>query len=140
MSYVEVKYVLESYADAREAMQQNKVYAFMTNPEGLENKSMQGEQTKRAVFTNDSYYVAGGFSYKALKMTAALANGAILKGVMQGKGAYEYQMAAKLQPRVLETNPLGNQWISYSIFLNNIILACILHLMIMLMTAYAIGT
>lgn len=101
---------------------------------------MSGKQPEIAVFTNDAYYVAGGFSYKALKMTAALANGAILKGVMQGKGAYEYQMAAKLQPLVLETNPLGNPWISYSIFLNNIILPCILQLMIMLMTAYAIGT
>ena len=140
MNAVDVKEVFESYSDARESMQRNNIYAFMIIPEGFENKSMSGKQPELAIFTNDSYFVAGMFSYKALKMTAALANGAILKGVMQGKGAYEYQMAAKLQPVILNANPLGNPWVSYSVFLNNIILPCLLQLMIMLMTVFAIGS
>ena len=59
---------------------------------------------------------------------------------MQGKGAYEYQMAASLQPLVLDTNPLGNPWVNYSIFLNSVILPTMLQLMIMLMTVFALGT
>ena len=101
---------------------------------------MLGKQPDLEIFTNDAYFVAGMFSYKALKLTTALANGARVKGVMQGKGAYEYQMAAKLQPLVLDTNPLGNPWVNYSIFLNNVILPTMLQLMIMLMTVFALGT
>lgn len=139
MSAVDVTQKLESFTAAREAMQRSEIYAFIVIPEGFSDKALSGKQPELAFFSNDAYFVAGLFTYKALKMSAALANGAVVKATMLAKGMSEQEINAQLQPVVLNTNPLGNPWISYSIFLNNVILPCMLELMIMIMTVYAIG-
>jgi ABC-2 type transport system permease protein len=139
MSAVEVTQQLESYHAARQAMQRGEVYAFLVIPEGFQAKASSGKQPELAFFSNDAYFVAGLFSYKALKLSAALANGAVVKATLLAKGASEQAVAAQMQPVVLNTNPLGNPWISYSIFLCNILLPCLLEVMIFLMTVFAIG-
>ncbi|MEG0994100.1 MAG: ABC transporter permease [Bacteroidales bacterium] len=139
MSSVEVTQKLESYTAARQAMQRNEVYAFMVIPEGFEAKASSGKQPELAFFSNDAYFVAGLFTYKALKLSAALANGSVARSVMLAKGMSAEEIAPQLQPVVLNTNALGNPWISYSIFLNNVILPCMLELMIFIMTVFVIG-
>lgn len=139
MSAVDVTKKLESYTAARQAMQRNEIYAFIEIPEGFAAKASSGKQPELAFFSNDAYFVAGLFTYKALKLSAALANGAVVKATMLAKGMSEEEINSQLQPVVLNTNPLGNPWISYSIFLNNVILPCMLELMILIMTVFAIG-
>ncbi|MDO5571549.1 MAG: ABC transporter permease [Bacteroidales bacterium] len=139
MSSVDVVKKLESYSDARAAMQRNEIYAFMEIPEGFSAKAASGKQPTLTFFSNDAYFVAGLFSYKALKMSGALANGAVVKATMEAKGMSPQEINVSLQPTVLNTFPLGNPWINYSIFINNAILPGILELMILLMTVFAIG-
>ena len=63
MSAVHIEDVYDSYTDARQAMQKNKIYAFMIIPEGFENKSMSGKQPDLPIFTNAAYFVAGVVSF-----------------------------------------------------------------------------
>ncbi|MEG1617098.1 MAG: ABC transporter permease [Bacteroidales bacterium] len=139
MSAVEVVAEAESYTKARQMMQQNEIYAFMVIPEGYEAKTMSGKQPELAFFSNDAYFVAGLFSYKALKMTGALASGSAAKSVMTAKGLSPQEIAPRLQPVVLETNPIGNPWINYSVFINNVVLPAMLELMVLIMTVFALG-
>jgi ABC-2 type transporter. len=139
MSSVEVTQLLESYSDARVAMQRNEIYAFMEIPEGFSAQAASGKQPTLAFFSNDAYFVAGLFSYKALKMSGALANGAVVKATMEAKGMSPQEINVSLQPTVLNTFPLGNPWINYSIFINNVLLPGIIELMILLMTVFSIG-
>ncbi len=139
MSFVDTELKLNSYTQAREAMQRNEIYAFLMIPEGFQQKASSGKQPELTYYTNDAYYVAGGFAFKALKMTAALANGSVVRQTMISKGVPPSQIDAKLQPVVLDTHPLGNPWLNYSVFLNNIMLPVTLQLMVMLMTVYCIG-
>ena len=139
MSFVDVDYKLNSYHEAREAMQRNEIYAFLMIPEGFQEKASSGKQPELSYFTNDAYFVAGGFTYKALKMTAALANGSVIRQTMIAKGVPQREMDAKLQPVILDTNPIGNPWVNYSVFLNNIMLPVMIELMILLMTVFTIG-
>ena len=139
MSAIEVTEQPDSYTAARQQMQEGKIYAFLIIPEGFQADASSGKQPELAFFSNDCYFVAGLFSYKALKLSAALANGAVVKATLQAKGVSPEAITAQMQPVVLNTNPLGNPWTSYSIFLCNIILPCILEVMIMLMTVFALG-
>ena len=44
MSFVDVDYKLNSYHEAREAMQRNEIYAFLMIPEGVQEKASSGKQ------------------------------------------------------------------------------------------------
>lgn len=139
MSSVEVVMELESYTQGRQAMQQNRIYAFMVIPERYEAKAMSGKQPELAFFSNDAYFVAGLFSYKALKLTGALVSAAAAKSVLEARGTPPTEIMPRLQPVVLETNAIGNPWINYSIFINNVLLPAMLELMVLLMAVFTIG-
>ena len=139
MSAVDVTQKLESYTAARQAMQRNEIYAFMVIPKGFKAKVSSGKQPELVFFSNDAYFVAGLFTYKALKTSAALANGSVARSTMLAKGMSAEQLKTALQPVVLNTNPIGNPWINYSIFINNVVLPGVLELMIFLMTVFSIG-
>lgn len=139
MSGVDITIKAESFTSAREAMQRNEIYAFMIIPEGFEAKVTAGRQPELAIFSNDAYFVAGMFSYKTLRTAAALSNGAVVKTAMLAKGASEAQIMSQLQPVLLDTYPLGNPWISYSVYLSPVILPTMLELLIFLITVFSIG-
>ena len=139
MSAVEVSNMEESYVSAKNAMLRNEIYAFIVIPEGFAADANSGKQPEIALFSNDAYYVAGLFTYKALKTAAALANGAVIKKQLIARGMPESLIDARLQPVVLNSNPIGNPWLNYSIYLNNVLLPCMLQLLVLLMTVFAVG-
>ena len=53
-----------SFADARKAMQQGKIYAFYYIPKGTTDKALASRQPKVSFYTNYSYLVAGSLLYK----------------------------------------------------------------------------
>ena len=58
---------------------------------------------------------------------------------LYGHGATEDQAMGVIQPIVVETHPLNNPELDYSVYLNNILVPGILILLIMLSTSYTIG-
>ena len=129
-----------SFADARKAMQQGKIYAFYYIPKGTTEKALASRQPKVSFYTNYSYLVAGSLLYKDQRTMSELAGGAIGRATLYAKGATEDQAMAFLQPIVIDSHVLNNPWLNYSVYLSNTIIPGILMLLIFMTTVYTIGS
>ena len=58
---------------------------------------------------------------------------------LYAKGATEEQAMAFLQPIVIDTHPLNNPWLNYSVYLCNTFAPGVLMLLIFMVTVYSIG-
>lgn len=74
-----------------------------------------------------------------MKMMSELASGAAARAALYAKGATEKQAMAFLQPIVIDTHPLNNPWLNYSVYLCNTFAPGVLMLLIFMVTVYSIG-
>lgn len=128
-----------SFSEARRAMQRGEIYGFFHIPQGLTEDAIANRQPRLSFYTNDTYFVPGTLLMKDLRYTSELSGLALTRENLYGKGLTEQQAMGILQPIVIETHPLNNPYLDYSVYLNNIILPGILILLIMLSTTYTIG-
>lgn len=128
-----------SFTEARKAMQRGEIYGFFYIPKGLTEDCIANRQPRLSFYTNETYLVPGTLLMKDLRYVSELAGLALTRENLYGKGLTEQQAMGILQPIVIETHPLGNPHLDYSVYLNNIILPGILILLIMLCTTYTIG-
>lgn len=129
----------ESFDEARIAMQKGEIYGFFYIPEKMSAKAISGRQPKISFYTNNSYLIAGSLLFKDMKMMSELAGGAVSRATLYAKGATEKQAMAILQPIVIDTHPLNNPWLNYSVYLCNTLVPGILMIMIFMTTVYSIG-
>lgn len=125
--------------EARQAMQRGDIYGFYYIPEGTAAKAQAQRQPKVSFYTNNTLLIAGSLLYKDMKMMSELASGAAARSVLYAKGATEDQAMGFLQPIVIDTHPLNNPWINYSVYLNNTFTPGVLMLMIFMVTVFSIG-
>ena len=125
--------------EARHAMQQGKIYGFFYIPAHLSAEAQSQRQPTLSFYTNNSYLIAGSLLFKDMKMMGELASGSAARSVLYAKGATESQAMAFLQPIVIDTHPLNNPWLNYSVYLCNTLLPGVLMLMIFMITVYSIG-
>lgn len=128
-----------SFSEARDAMQRGEIYGFYYIPRGLTEEAIANRQPRLSFYTNETYLVPGTLLMKDLRYTSELAGLALTRESLYGKGLTEKQAMGILQPIVIETHPLGNPHLDYSVYLNNIILPGIFILLVMLCTTYTIG-
>lgn len=128
-----------SFSEARRAMQRGEIYGFFYIPQGLTEDAIANRQPRLSFYTNDTYFVPGTLLMKDLRYASELSGLALTRETLYGKGLTEQQAMGILQPIVIETHPLNNPYLDYSVYLNNIILPGILILLIMLSTTYTIG-
>lgn len=128
-----------SVNEARHAMQQGKIYGFFYIPAHLSAEAQSQHQPTLSFYTNNSYLIAGSLLFKDMKMMGELASGSAARSVLYAKGATESQAMAFLQPIVIDTHPLNNPWLNYSVYLCNTLLPGVLMLMIFMITVYSIG-
>ena len=128
-----------SIADARIAVQEGKIYGFFYIPKGLSADAQSQRQPKISFYTNNSYLIAGSLLFKDMKMMSELAAGAAGRSVLYAKGATEDQAMGFLQPIVIDTHPLNNPWLNYSVYLCNTFAPGVLMLLIFMITVYSIG-
>ena len=128
-----------SVDEARHAMQQGKIYGFFYIPAHLSAEAQSQRQPTLSFYTNNSYLIAGSLLFKDMKMMGELASGSAARSVLYAKGATESQAMAFLQPIVIDTHPLNNPWLNYSVYLCNTLLPGVLMLMIFMITVYSIG-
>ena len=126
-------------SEARQAMQRGDIYGFYYIPEGTTAKVQAQRQPKVSFYTNNTLLIAGSLLYKDMKMMSDLAPGAAARSVLYAKGATEDQAMGFLQPIVIDTHPLNNPWINYSVYLNNTFTPGVLMLMIFMVTVFSIG-
>lgn len=127
-----------NFGEAREAMQQGKIYAFYYIPEGTTEQVLSSKQPTVSFYTNAAYLVPASLEYRDMKMMAELASGAIARETLYAKGYTDDQVMGILQPIKMEMHAIGNPGLNYSIYLSNILLPAMLMLLIMQVTIYAI--
>ncbi|NCC09833.1 MAG: ABC transporter permease [Bacteroidia bacterium] len=125
--------------DARIAVQRGEIYGFFHIPKGLSEKAQSQRQPKLSFYTNYSYLIAGSLLFRDMKMMGELTAGGASRSVLYAKGATEDQAMAFLQPIVIDTHPLNNPWLNYSVYLCNTLVPGVLMLLIFMVTVYSIG-
>lgn len=135
----DVKYVFHDFHDARKAMQEGKIYAFFYLPKGLTKECESSRQPRISFYTNDSYYVPANLLFKDMKTASALAGLALTRSSLWGNGVRDDRVMGLLQPIVIETHPMKNAFLDYSVYLSNMLVPGIIILLIMLTTTYTIG-
>lgn len=126
-------------SEARKAMQSGEIYGFYYIPEGTSRKALRQEQATVSFYMNYSYLIAGSLVFRDMKTMSELASGAAVQQVMLARGATEAQAMALLQPIVVDTHPISNPWLNYSVYLSNTLLPGVLMLFITMVTVYSIG-
>lgn len=128
-----------TFTEARKAMQRGEIYAFFYIPQGTTEKALASKQPKISFYTNESYLVPGSLLMKDLRTMSEMAGLALTRETLYAKGLTDRQAMGILQPIVIESHPLKNSCLDYSVYLNNILLPGIFILLIMLTTTYTIG-
>lgn len=135
--------IVQEYAsvtEARKALQRNEIYGFYYIPEGTTRKAQRQDVPTVSFYTNYSYLVAGSLLYRDMRTMSELASGAASRTVLYAKGVTERQAMAYLQPIVIDTHPIGNPWLNYSVYLNNTLIPGVLMIFIFMVTVYSIGS
>ncbi|MEI7676758.1 MAG: ABC transporter permease [Bacteroidales bacterium] len=128
-----------NFAEARTQLQEGSVYAVFVIPHHFMRDILNGVQPKITFYTNNTYFIAGALVFRDMKTVSVLMSGAVGRQVGLAKGQNPKQLLAQLQPIVVDAHPIGNPWLNYSVYLNNMLLPGILQLMIILLTVYSIG-
>ena len=129
-----------SFEEARQAMQEGKVYGIFYIPKDFGVDATAGWQPKLSFYTNGTYLIAASLLFRDMKTMSVLAGASVGLQTGLAHGYTEDQIMAQLQPIVIDTHAIGNPWLNYSVYLNNTLLPGVLQLMIFLVTVLSIGS
>ena len=127
------------FDEARRAMQRGEVYGIYYIPENFARDAAYGKKPQISFYTNNSFLIAGSLLFRDMKTVSTLASGSLALQMGRAKGYPDELIMAQVQPIVIDSRPIGNPWLNYSLYLNNLILPGILVLLIMCVTVYSIG-
>lgn len=128
-----------SVVEARRAMQENKIYAFLYIPEGTAEKLLSARQPKVSYYYTMTSMVGGSMTMKDLKTITTLGSAAVGQATMRAKGATPAQIRTILQPVVIDTHQIGNPEANYNVYLSTALVPGIMMLFMMLISAYSLG-
>ena len=134
-----VVYRFANITEARNAMQEGKVYAYLYIPEGTARKLMAGRQPKISYYYTMTCMTAGSMAMKDMKTIGSLGSAAVGKSTLAGKGASPEQIKAALQPVSVDAHMIANPQGSYNYSLTTVFVPGILMLFMALLSAYALG-
>lgn len=126
--------------EARNAIQENKIYAFLYIPKGTTDAMLSARQPKISFYYSLASLTSGALLYRDLKTVATLGSAAVGQATMRAKGFTDKQIATFLQPISIDLHMIGNPWASYNLYLSTMLIPGILMLFMFLITAYSLGT
>ena len=129
-----------SMQEARQAIQRNKIYAYLYIPEGTTRELLASRRPKISFYYSYTSLTSGSLLYRDLKTISTLGSAAVGKKTMQAKGFTPEQTMAVLQPIAIDLHPVNNPWVNYNLYLSALLIPGIIMLFIFLITAYSIGT
>lgn len=136
----DIKYKSLSFKEARVKMERMEIYAVLTIPQDFTKDAISGNRPKLVYYTNNAFLISGSLLFQDLKTISTLASAAVGLRTAEAKGITEKQAMPILQPITIDSHPIGNPWLNYSVYLNNVILPGILQLIILLFTVSAFGS
>ncbi len=134
-----VMYRFASVTEARNAMQEGKVYAYLYIPDGTASKLMSGRQPNISYYYTMTCMTAGSMVSKDLKTISTLGSAALGKATLSAKGASDEQIRAALQPVTIDAHMIANPQGSYNYSLTTVFVPGILMLFMALLAAYSLG-
>ena len=136
---VDIQLVTNSYPEAREAMQQGKIYGIFVISEGFYSDLVAFKRPQLDFYVTNAYTVGGNTAYKQLLTMANLTSGAFQREVLRKKGLPDDIIMHRIQPLAIEGHMVANPWGNYSVYLVSTILPGILGLICLMLTVFAIG-
>ena len=129
-----------SVAEARHAMQQNDIYAFLYIPKGTTDDLLASRQPQISYYYSYASVMAGSLLMKDLKTISTLGSAAVGQATMRAKGYTDEQIMAFLQPIRVDLHQVANPWTNYNAYLSTMLVPGVMMLFIFLISAYSIGT
>ena len=134
-----VIYRFANVTEARNAMQEGKVYAYLYIPRGTAEKLMAGRQPKISYYYTMTCMTAGSMASKDLRTIGTLGSAAVGMATMSAKGASAEQIKAALQPVTIDTHMIANPESSYNYTLTTVFVPGLLMLFMALLSSYTLG-
>lgn len=135
---IDIRTDLESFNSAMTKVKSGEIYGFFLIPSDFQKKAVSGETPSLSFYSNMTLFVPGSLSFKGFKTIAVSTSGAIVKTTLVSAGADEAMAGELIQPLVINTHPLNNPWMNYSIYLSQSFLPCLVALLALLMTVFSI--
>ena len=134
-----VVYRFANVTEARSAMQEGKVYAYLLIPEGTAAKLLAGRQPEILYYYTMTCMTAGGMASKDLKTIGMLGSAAVGQAMLSAKGASKEQIKAALQPVSIDAHMIANPQGSYNYTLTTVFVPGILMLFMAVLASYSLG-
>ena len=128
-----------SVAEARRAIQENQIYAFLYIPKGTTDDLLASRQPKISYYYNLASIMSGSLLMKDLKTISTLGSAAVGQATMRAKGYTQEQIMAFLQPIRIDLHQVGNPYTNYNSYLSTVFVPGIMMLFIFMISAYSLG-
>ena len=139
-SKTDIKFKSMSFREAREAMDRMEIYGVFTIPFDFTKDASSGNRPKIVYYTNNAFMVSGSLLFQDMKTVSVLASASVGLQMGQARGLSEKQLTPILQPITIETHPIGNPELNYSVYLNNILTPGVLFVVIAMFTISSLGS
>ena len=136
----DIKFKSLNFREARQQMEQMKVYAILTIPQNFSTDAASGKQPKLVYYTNNAFLISGSLLFQDLKTISTLASASVGLQTGQAKGYTVSQIMPIVQPISVSSNPIGNPWLNYGVYLLSLLLPAILQLLIFMFTVSSFGS
>ena len=139
----ETSHVVAHYTsvnEARDAIQNNEIYAFLYLPKGTTEQLLSNRQPKISFYYSMTSMAAGSLLYRDLKTISILGSAAVGQATMRAQGYTDNQIKTYLQPITIDLHQIGNPTTDYNAFLSTMLIPGVMMLFIFLITTYSIGT
>jgi ABC-2 type transport system permease protein len=128
-----------SVNEARRAIQENQIYAFLYIPKGTTDDLLSSRRPKISYYYNMASVMAGSLLMKDLKTIANLGSAAVGQATMRAKGYTQEQIMAFLQPIRIDLHQIANPWTNYNAYLSTVLVPGVMMLFMFLISAYSLG-
>ena len=128
-----------SVAEARHAIQENEIYAFLYIPKGTTEQLLSARRPKISYYYNLASIMSGALLMKDLKTISTLGSAAVGQSTMRAKGYTPEQIQTFLQPIRIDLHQIGNPWTNYNAYLTTVFVPGVMMLFMFLISAYSLG-
>ena len=128
-----------SVAEARRAIQENEIYAFLYIPKGTADNLLSSRRPKISYYYNMGSVMSGSLLMKHLKTISNLGSAAVGQATMRAKGFTPQQIQAFLQPIRVDLHQIANPWTNYNVYLSTVLVPGVMMLFMFLISAYSLG-
>lgn len=128
-----------SVAEARQAIQQNEIYAFLYIPKGTADELISSRRPKISYYYNMASVMSGSLLMKDLKTISNLGSAAVGQTTMRAKGYTPQQIQTFLQPIRVDLHQIANPWTNYNAYLSTVLVPGVMMLFMFLISAYSLG-